>query len=183
MKRRRVRRLSGLAVALGLLTAAWPLIWAPAWSFLLAGAAAAAVVTAAVLRWPPGPALAVAAAIVSCAFSTAGAAALAAEGLFILAYLLAVDAPADLVTPSRWLRRQVPLLVAGLITAGAALAAYAVQPPASAWLALVGLAAAITAYLGALPSWRRDRLRSQPAQHLPGSNPGSGVPRRPATAR
>jgi hypothetical protein len=172
MNRRRVRPLSGLAVALGLLTAAWPLIWAPAWSFLLAGVAAAAAVAAAVLRWPPGPGLAVAAAIASCAFSAAGAAALAAEGLFILAYLLAVDAPAGLVTPGRWLRRQVPLLVAGLITAGAALAAYAVHPPASAWLALTGLAAATTAYLGALPSWRRDRLRPPPARLPPGSSTG-----------
>jgi Domain of unknown function (DUF4062) len=169
MKRRRVRPLSGLAVALGLLTAAWPLIFAPAWSFLLAGVAAAAVVAAAVLRWPPGPGLAVATAIVSCAFSAAGAAALAAEGLFILAYLLAVDVPAGLVAPRRWLRRQLPLLVAGLITAGVALAAYAVHPPTSAWLALTGLAAAITAYLSALPSWRRDRLRPPPARLPPGS--------------
>jgi hypothetical protein len=168
MNRRRVPPLSGLAVALGLLTATWPLIWAPAWSFVPAGVAAAAVVAAAVLRWPPGPGLAVAAAIVSCAFSAAGAAALAAEGLFILGYLLAVDAPAGLVAPGRWLRRQVPLLVAGLITAGTALAAYAVRPPASAWLALAGLAAAVTAYLGALPSWRRGTLRSPSVQRPAG---------------
>jgi hypothetical protein len=50
--------------------------------------------------------------------------------------------------------------VAGLITAGTALAVYAVQPPASAWLALAGLAAAVAACLAALPSWRQDRLRS-----------------------
>jgi hypothetical protein len=83
-------------------------------------------------------------------------------GLFILAYLLAADAPAGLAAPGRWLRRQAPLLAAGLITADAALAAYAIHPPTSAWLALTGLAAAITAYLGALPSWR-DRLRPPPA--------------------
>jgi hypothetical protein len=142
-------------MALGLLTAAWPLPWAPAWTFALAGVAAAAVVAAAVLRWRSGPGLAVAAAIVSCAFSAAGVAVLAAEGLFILGYLLAVDAPAGLVAPGRWLRRQVPLLVAGLVTTGTALAAYAVQPSASAWLALTGLAAAVIAYVGALPSWRR----------------------------
>lgn len=157
MNRRRVRPLSVLAIALGLLTVAWPLAWAPAWTFALAGVAAAGVVAAAVLRWRPGPGLAVAAAIVSCAFSAAGVAVLAAEGLFILGYLLAVDAPAGLVVPGRWLRRQVPLLVAGLITAGAALAAYAVRPPASAWLALAGLAAAVAAYLAALPWWRRSR--------------------------
>jgi hypothetical protein len=159
VNRRRVGPLSVLAMALGLLTVAWPLAWAPAWTFSLAGVAAASVVAAAVLRWPPGPGLAVAAAVVSCAFSAAGVAVLAAEGLFILGYLLAVDAPTGLVAPGRWLRRQAPLLVAGLITAGAALAAYAVRPPASAWLALAGLAAAVAAYLAALPSWRRGRLR------------------------
>ena len=120
MNRRRVWSLSVLAMALGLLTVAWPLAWAPAWSFAIAGVAAAVVVAAAVLHWRPGPALAVAAAVVSCAFSAAGVAVLAAEGLFILGYLLAVDAPAGLVAPGRWLRRQAPLLVAGLITAGTA---------------------------------------------------------------
>lgn len=164
MNRRRVPPLSGLAVALGLLTAGWPLIWAPAWCFAPAGLAVAAVVAGAVLRWRPGPSLAVAAAIVSCAFSAAGVAALAAEGLLILGYLLAADAPAGLVAPGRWLRRQVPLLVAGLITAGTALAAFAIRPPASAWLVLTGLAAAVTAYLGALPAWRRGRLRSPSAR-------------------
>jgi len=147
---RRVRSPGILAMALGLLTVAWPLAWAPAWIFTLGGVAAAAVVAAAVLHWRPGPGLAVAAAIVSCAFSAAGVAVLAAEGLFILGYLLAVDAPAGLAAPGRWLRRQVPLLVAGLITAGPALAAYAVQPSAAAWLALAGLAAAVAAYLAAI---------------------------------
>ena len=152
-------------MALGLLMVAWPLAWAPAWSFTIAAAAAAVVVAAAVLHWRPGPALAVAAAVVSCAFSAAGVAVLAAEGLFILGYLLAADAPPGLApppglaAPGRWLRRQAPLLVAGLITAGAALAAYAVRPPASAWLALAGLAAAVAAYLAALPSWRPGRLQ------------------------
>ena len=158
MTRRRVPPLSGLAVALGLLTVAWPLAWAPAWSFALSGVAAAAVVAAAVLRWRPGPGLAVAAAIVSCAFSAAGVAALAAEGLFILGYLLAADAPAGLVRPGRWLRRQAVLAGAGLICAGAVLAARTVRPPASAGLALAGLAAAVAAFLIALPSWRRGRL-------------------------
>jgi hypothetical protein len=152
---RRVPPLRGLAVALGLLTVAWPLPWAPAWSFALAGLGAAAVAAAAWLRWPPGPGLAAATAVASCAFSAAGAAALTAGGLFILAYLLAADAPAGLARPARWLRRQVPLLVAGLITAGAVAAAYAARPPASAWLAAGGLAAAVAAYLVALPSWRR----------------------------
>lgn len=171
MNRRRVWSLSVLAMTLGLLTVAWPLAWAPAWSLAIAGVAAAVVVAAAVLHWRPGPPLAVAAAVVSCAFSAAGVVVLAAEGLFILGYLLAVDAPAGLVAPGRWLRRQAPLLVAGLITAGAALAAYAVQPSASAWLALAGLAAAVAAYLAALPSWRRGRLRSAPGLPLLAGDP------------
>ena len=64
-----------------------------------------------------------AAAIVSCAFSGAGVAALAAEGLFILGYLLAADAPPGLARPGRWLRRQAFLLIGGLIATGAVLAA------------------------------------------------------------
>ena len=80
--------------------------------------------------------VAVAAAIVSCAFSNAGVAVLAAEGVFILGYLLAAGAPPGLTVPGRWLRRQAVLLVAGLIATGAVLAAYAVRPADSVWLAL-----------------------------------------------
>lgn len=158
MNYRRVPPLSGLVVVLGLLMATWPLAWASAWSFVLVGVAASAVLAAAILRWRQGSGLAAAAAIVSCAFPGAAVAALAAEGLFILGYLLAADAPAGVARPGRWLRCQVPLLLAGLIATGAVVAAYAVQPSVSAWLALAGLAAAVVAYLAALPSWRRGRL-------------------------
>ena len=41
--------------------------------------------------------------------------------------------------------------MAGLIASGAVLAAYAVHPSASAWLTVAGLAAAVAAYLIALP--------------------------------
>ncbi len=148
---------SGAAVGLGLLAVAWPLAWAPAWTYAAAGLGAAAVLAAAFFRWRPGPGLAVAAAIVSCAFPGAGVAVLAAEGLLILCYLLAAGAPPGMTGPGRWLRRQTALLVAGLIASGADLAAFAIRPSASAWLALAGLAAAVAAYLIALPSGRRGR--------------------------
>jgi hypothetical protein len=109
-------------VALGLLTVAWPVAWAPPWTYPLAGLGGLAVLAAA--RWLRGPALAVTAAIISCAASAAGIAVLAAEGLFILGYLLVAGLPAGLPRPGRWLRGQLPL-VAGLIAAGAVLAAFA----------------------------------------------------------
>jgi len=151
-------------VALGLLVIAWPLAWAPAWTYALAALGGLAVLAAA--RWrrrpvrpanpgnPISPALAVTAAIISCAVSSAGVAVLAAEGLFILGYLLLADLPAGLPGPGRWLRGQLPLLVAGLITGGAVLAAFAVHQASTAWLTAAGLAAAAVAYLIALPSRR-----------------------------
>jgi hypothetical protein len=118
----------GAALALGLLTIAWPLAWSPAWTYLVAGLGAAAVLAAAFLSWRPGPALAVAAAVVSCA---------AAE-----------------VPLGAWARGQVPLVVAGVLAGAAVLAAFAVRPSGSAWLALAGLAAAVAAYLVALAAHR-----------------------------
>jgi hypothetical protein len=96
----------------------------------------------------------VAAAVASCAFSHAGIAVLAAEGLFILAYLLAADAPAGLVRPGCWLRLQAFLAIPGLIATGAVLAVLTLHRAYSAWLALAGLAAAVAAYLIALPRAR-----------------------------
>jgi hypothetical protein len=151
-------------VALGLLTVAWPVAWAPPWTYPLAGLGGLAVLAAA--RWRRGPALAVTAAIISCAASAAGIAVLAAEGLFILGYLLVAGLPAGLPRPGRWLRGQLPLLVAGLIAAGAVLAAFAVQQASTAWLTVAGLAAAVAAYLIALPVLR-----------LPGRDRGAGHPR------
>jgi hypothetical protein len=147
--------LTGLAAVLGLLTVAWPLAWAPGLTYPVAGLGALAVLAAAALRWPRGPVLATAAAIITCTFSTAGTAVLAAEGLFILAYLLAAGAPPGLARPAPWLRRQAVLLVAGLIAAGAVLAMDAVHLAASAWITVAALGAAVAAYLIALPSWRR----------------------------
>ncbi|MGH3192358.1 MAG: hypothetical protein ACRDPY_19705 [Streptosporangiaceae bacterium] len=145
--------MSLLGLAIGLLTVAWPLAWAPAWVYAVAVAGVAAVLAAAFLRWRPAPALAVTAAIATAAFSRAGTAALAAEGLFILGYLLLADAPQ--VHPARWLKSKLRLCVAGVIASGAVLAALALHPASSPWLAVAGLAAAVAAYLTALPSPRR----------------------------
>jgi hypothetical protein len=156
--------LTGLAVVLGLLTVAWPLAWAPAWTYPVAGLGAAAALTAP--RWRRGPVLAVAAGVVSCAVSTAGAAVLTAEGLFILCYLLAADAPPG--RPAQWLRRQAVLLVAGLIAAGAVLAMDAVHLAASAWITVAGLAAAVAAYLVALPRRAQTPGPETPGPQVPG---------------
>ena len=145
--------MSLVGLALGLLAVAWPLAWAPVWAYVTAAAGVGAVLARTFLRRRPAPAIAVTAAIASAAFSRAGAAALAAEGLFILGYLLAVDAPR--VRPGRWLRSRLRLCVAAVITTGAVLAALALHPSSSAWLAVAGLAAAVAAYLAALPSARR----------------------------
>jgi hypothetical protein len=157
------RVMNGATVALGLLTVAWPLAWASAWvlawTYALAALGGLAVLAAA--RWRRGPALAVTAAIISCAASTAGIAVLAVEGVLVLGYLLAAGMPAGLPRPGRWLRGQLPLLVAGLIAAGAVLAAFAVHQPESAWLTVAALAAAVAAYLIARPALRHPR-RSRP---------------------
>jgi hypothetical protein len=149
-------RMNGaVAAGLGMLVLGWPLAWAPAWAYVAAGAGAVAVLGAAFSRGQRGsgwPAIAVAAAVASCAFSRAGTAVLAAEGLFILAYLLAADAPAALIRPGRWLRRQVFPVIAGLIASGAVIAALTVHRTDSAWLTVAGLAAAVAAYLVALPA-------------------------------
>jgi hypothetical protein len=161
--------MTGGTVGLGLLTLAWPVAWGPAWAYPVAILGAVAVLAAAFARWRRGPALAVAAAIITCAASGAGLAVLAAEGLFILGYLLAADAPAGLLRPVQWLRGQVLVLVAGLIASGAVLAAFAVHPSDSAWITCVGLAAAVAAYLVALP--RRGQ----------GSGASAGSRRKPGT--
>jgi hypothetical protein len=147
----------GVNLALGLLTVAWPLAWAPGWAYVLAGAGAAAALAAAFAGWRPGPALAAGTAIFSCAFSRAGTAVLTAEGLFILGYLLSSGAPAGLTQPGQWLRQQARLCAAGVIASGAVLGALALHSAASAWLTIAGLVAAVAAYLIVLPSLRAAR--------------------------
>jgi hypothetical protein len=158
----KTRASTAVAAALGMLVLAWPLAWAPAWAFVATGAGVVAVLGAAFTPVDQGrgwPAIAVAAAVLSCAYSRAGTTVLAAEGVFILAYLLAADAPAGLTRPGRWLRRQAFLVIGGLIGTGAVLAALALHRTASAWLTVAGLAAAVVAYLIALPSARGARSR------------------------
>jgi hypothetical protein len=150
----------GVSAALGLLMVAWPLAWAPGKVYAVAVLGAVAVFAAAVTGWGPGPALAAAAAITCSAFSRAGTAVLAAEGLFILCYLLAASVPPGLLPgtpaarPLAWLRHQARLGVAGLIVGGAVLAAFALRQADAAWLTVAGLAAAVAAYLIALPRSR-----------------------------
>ena len=165
--------LSGASVTLGLLALAWPLAWAPPWAYAVAVAGAAVVLAAALARWRRGPVLAVAAAVLACAFSRAGTAVLTAEGLFILGYLLAADAPAGLTRPGPWLRQQAFGGVAGLIASGAVLAALSLHQVSSAWLTAAGLAAAAGAYLVALPLSRAPRPDSLSRQS--GSPLGSDV--------
>jgi hypothetical protein len=158
------RRLTSTAVvALGLLTVAWPLAWSPAWTYLVAGLGAAAVLAAALLGWRPGPALAIAAAVVACAAADAPVAVLAVEGLVILGYLLATGAPP---TPGRWLRGQLPLVAAGALAGAIVLAAFAVRPSGSAWLALAGLAAAVAAYAVALLGRQKATRGGPDDEHL-----------------
>ena len=164
-----------METALGLLVLAWPLAWAPPWAYATAVAGAAAVLAAAFARWTRGPVLAVAAAVAACAFSRAGTAVLAAEGLFILGYLLAADAPAGLTRPGSWLRQQAFGGVAGLIASGAVLAALALHQVSSVWLTAAGLAAAAGAYLVALPTARNLRRGSPRRASPPGSPQGSDV--------
>ncbi|MGH3287107.1 MAG: hypothetical protein ACRDPD_20885 [Streptosporangiaceae bacterium] len=160
-----------MEISLGLFTLAWPLAWAPPWAYATAIAGAAAVLAAALAGWTRGPVLAVAAAVASCAFSRAGAAVLTAEGLLILGYLLAADAPAGLTRPGSWLRQQAFGGVAGLIASGAVLATLALHQLSSVWLTAAGLAAAAGAYLVALPL---SRAGSRPGS-LSGSRQGSDV--------
>jgi hypothetical protein len=147
-------RPTGAAVVLALFMLAEPLAWAPPWTWALAVAGAAVAVLAALRSWRAGPALAVAAAVVVCASGRAGPEALAAEGLLVLAYVLAVDAPPGLTDPARWLRRQAALLIGGLVAAAVVLTVFAVRPSASPWLTVTALAAAVAAYLIALPRAR-----------------------------
>ena len=155
-----IAQTGGAAAALGLLVVAWPLAWSPGWAYVVAVLGAAAVLAAAFAGWRPRRPEPVPAAVLACAFSRAGTAVLAAEGLFILGYLIAADAPPGRSAGlpgarlARWLRQQARLVVAGLVGSGAVLAALALHQASGAWLTVAGLAAAVAAYLIALPRSR-----------------------------
>jgi hypothetical protein len=161
-------------IVLGLLAVGWPIGWAPDWGVacVLGGLGVAAVLGVATgRRWAVS--VTVAAAVALSTFSHAGSAALAAEGMFILAYLLLADAntvagavasrPVASGVVAGGLRRQVPLLAAGAVAAGVVLVVLALPLPESAGLGLTvgGLAAAVVAYRVALPVQRRYRRRTR----------------------
>lgn len=129
---------------LGLAVVAWPAVLAPAWTIAIASVGAIAVALAA--RRRAAVSVAVGAAVVTCAFSHAGTLALAAEGIAILAYVLASDTPA---------RRQLPLLAVGAAATILVAAALVVHLRASAWLTGSGLIAVVVAFALAVPATRR----------------------------
>ncbi|HEY2575026.1 MAG TPA: hypothetical protein VGI74_01840 [Streptosporangiaceae bacterium] len=170
-----VRPVSRAAVLLtGLLLLAVPVPAEPVWASLIgaAGLTAAFVphLTALIRRmvtsrrpalsrrfrpaeWAgPGTFIA-AAAIAECAVSRLNAAALAAEGLLLLGYLLLLDTPTGVrwSATARWLRSRIRAVLAGVTATGLVLAGLAAAPSVAPWILLAGLAAAITAYLVAIP--------------------------------
>lgn len=78
---------------------------------------------------------------------------LAVGGVVILGVILAASAPRGLTGGglARWASHQVPLLAAGAAAAGVVLAVLGLWSPAGVWIALAGVAAALAAYLVALP--------------------------------
>jgi len=85
---------------------------------------------------------------------------MAAAGMVILGLLLVITAPRGLSgkAAARWARRQVPALIAGAVTAGVVFAALAFRSPAVVWSVLAAAAAAVAAYLVAVPRGPRTRL-------------------------
>jgi hypothetical protein len=78
---------------------------------------------------------------------------LAGEGLLILGYLLLLDFPRPIPAQAtrRWMRQQLPVMLAGLATTGAVVAGLALPAGSSWWMVLGGIAAALAAVLIALP--------------------------------
>jgi hypothetical protein len=161
-------------IVLGLLAVGWPMGWALSWGIagVLGGLGVAAVLGAATgRRWAVS--VTVAAAVALSTFSHTGSVALAAEGMFILAYLLLADTtsvggpvaagPVAAEPVGVGLRPQMPLLAAGAVAAGVVLGVLALPLPASAGLGLAvgGLAAAVVAYRVALPVQHRRRRRTR----------------------
>jgi hypothetical protein len=138
-----------------------PSVAEPHWARAAAIAGLIAVAAALRPRWAAAGMAAAAAAIAQCAVSSLNDAALAGEGLLLLAYLLLLDVPEGLQTAAarKWLRLRTPAALAGLAVVVVVLAALAVTPSASAWIAIAGLAAAAIAYLTAMPR-RADRAPS-----------------------
>jgi hypothetical protein len=144
------------AAVLGMVMLTLPAVSAPGPALALGGAGVLLVlgsVTGPLGRLPWIGTAAAATAVVLSVIGHPGAAALAAEGLLILGYVILLDwpQPAERAVAWRWLRQQAPAGLAGLIATGAVLASLAVSPRASPWIVLTGLACAVAAYLVALP--------------------------------
>jgi len=113
-----------------------------------------AVAVSLAVRWSGVGTLAATAAIALCVLARPATVLIAADGLLVLGYLLLVDAPRHVQPPSaarQWLRAQVPISVAALLVCGVTLAAVTLPAAPSAWIAFTGVAAAVIAYLFAVP--------------------------------
>lgn len=113
-------------------------------------------------RWPAIATLAAVAAVAGSVLGHPGTAALAAEGLLILGYLLLSDAPAAMPgrVAVRWLRLQAPAASWAVLASAAVLLVLAIPVPVSAWLVVAGAGAAVAAAVIALP--RRSRQPREP---------------------
>jgi hypothetical protein len=193
------RALPATVTLAGLALVAVPLTAEPIWAYFIgavglavaaSGPAAALARRVATIRRPAlsrwlGPAgwagagtLTAALAIAECAVSRLNAAALAAEGLLLLGYLLLLDAPAGVPAGAigRWLRSRVRAMLAGVVATGLVLTGLAAAPSDAAWLLLVGLGAAMAAYLMAIP--RRQRQDEPEDDDLDSDEPELLSPRR-----
>jgi len=142
------------AAASGALMLALPALTAPATAQAITAVGVLAVAASLAVRWAPVGTLAATAAIALCVLARPAAGILAADGLLILGYLLLVDAPRH-VQPRQaargWRRAQAPIAAAALPVCGATLAAVTLPAAPSAWIAFTGAAAAVIAYLFAVP--------------------------------
>ena len=111
-------------------------------------------------RWPGIATLAAVVAVTGSALGHPGTAALAAEGLLILGYLLLTDAPVAMPgrVALRWMRLQAPAAIWAALASAAILLVLGIRVPVSAWLVVAGAGAAVAATLIALP-WQSRQPR------------------------
>lgn len=145
------------AAATGIVMLVLPALTAPAAAQAITAAGLLAVAISLINHRPPAGTLAAVAAIAQCVVTRPATLLIAPDGLLILGYLLLVDAPrhAPPGPVRRWLCVQVPGMMAAVLVSGAVLAAVALPAASSVWIALAGVAAAVAAYLIAIPGQRR----------------------------
>jgi hypothetical protein len=141
------------AAASGVAMLALPALTAPALAQVITAAGLLAVAASLAGRSSPAATLAAAAAIAQCVIAQPATALIAADGLLITGFMLLADAPRHAAPPAarRWLRAQVPGIIAAVLVTGTVLAAITLPAASSAWIALAGIAAAVAAYLIAIP--------------------------------